>query len=346
MKGSMYRLFSIALAGVLSIYALRIQAQGVHFSQFYNTPLLNNPANTGFINEEYRLGVNYRTQWTQVPVPFKSFSAFSDLTVYTSSEGTGHLAMGFSFMNDNAGDGNLSLTKGDFSLAYHVNTNDVFYISAGLSAGYGMRSVDYNKLSFDVQWDGFTFDKSLPNGEQNNIIKTNYFDIGAGLNFGLAVSPAAYITLGGGVAHLNQPTETFYNQKNQLNMRPTAYLEAQLQLDENFMLSPSVLYTTQRGASEINAGTLVKFDLFSKLKQTNKLVVGGYYRLSEAFIGVLGFEYGGLSLMYSYDYTQSGLGKEIKGKGASEFSLIYKGFYIKNPKGARHMGCENPNQWR
>ena len=41
--------------------------QDLHFSQFYNSPLTTNPANTGFIPDaDYRIGVNYRNQWSSI----------------------------------------------------------------------------------------------------------------------------------------------------------------------------------------------------------------------------------------------------------------------------------------
>ena len=40
-------------------------AQDLHFSQFMNSPLTTNPANTGFIpGGDYRIGINYRNQWS------------------------------------------------------------------------------------------------------------------------------------------------------------------------------------------------------------------------------------------------------------------------------------------
>ncbi|HET7000972.1 MAG TPA: type IX secretion system membrane protein PorP/SprF, partial [Puia sp.] len=44
-----------------------LKAQDLHFSQWFNEPLLTNPANTGFIPDaDYRLGANYRNQWSSV----------------------------------------------------------------------------------------------------------------------------------------------------------------------------------------------------------------------------------------------------------------------------------------
>ena len=48
---------------VAQILCISASTQDLHFSQFMNSPLLTNPANTGFIPDgDYRLGVNYRNQ--------------------------------------------------------------------------------------------------------------------------------------------------------------------------------------------------------------------------------------------------------------------------------------------
>ena len=46
---------------------LAASSQDLQFSQFMNSPLLTNPANTGFTPDgDYRLGVNYRNQWANI----------------------------------------------------------------------------------------------------------------------------------------------------------------------------------------------------------------------------------------------------------------------------------------
>ena len=58
-----------------------INSQDLHFSQFFNSPLLTNPANTGFIpGGDYRVGMNYRNQWSSVmALPYKTMSVFGDV---------------------------------------------------------------------------------------------------------------------------------------------------------------------------------------------------------------------------------------------------------------------------
>ena len=53
-------------------------SQDIHYSQFYNSPLNLNPANTGMFDGDFRFAANQRTQWRSVTVPFSTFSLSAD----------------------------------------------------------------------------------------------------------------------------------------------------------------------------------------------------------------------------------------------------------------------------
>jgi hypothetical protein len=42
------------------------EAQDVHFSQYFTSPMTLNPALTGLTQSDYRMAANYRTQWGSV----------------------------------------------------------------------------------------------------------------------------------------------------------------------------------------------------------------------------------------------------------------------------------------
>src|SRR6476661_4653927 len=109
----------IVLCCLLAVHA--VHAQDLHFSQFFNSPLVTNPANTGFIPEgDYRLGVNYRNQWASITAfPYKTMSAFGDVQVMPNQENTGWLGVGGLILRDVAGTGSLTSTKIYGSVAYH-----------------------------------------------------------------------------------------------------------------------------------------------------------------------------------------------------------------------------------
>src|SRR6476620_11330450 len=98
-----------------------VQGQDLHFSQFFNSPLTTNPANTGFIPDgDYRLGMNYRNQWSSVmTVPYKTMSAFGDVALGKDRMENGWVGIGGAILRDVAGSGNLTSTKIYGSVAYH-----------------------------------------------------------------------------------------------------------------------------------------------------------------------------------------------------------------------------------
>ena len=80
-----------AVTFLLGIYTGQaLHAQDLHYSQFMNSPLLTNPANTGFIPDgDYRLGANFRNQWSSVTAfPYKTFSVFGDVQTMQNDDYT------------------------------------------------------------------------------------------------------------------------------------------------------------------------------------------------------------------------------------------------------------------
>src|SRR3954467_10237807 len=45
----------------------------IHFSQFYETSILRNPALTGIFGDDFKLGAYYRNQWNSISNPFPTF---------------------------------------------------------------------------------------------------------------------------------------------------------------------------------------------------------------------------------------------------------------------------------
>ncbi|MBM3440730.1 MAG: type IX secretion system membrane protein PorP/SprF, partial [Bacteroidetes bacterium] len=97
---------------MLILVCTNAAAQDLHFSQFMNSPLTTNPANAGFIPEaDYRIGANYRQQWTSIPVPYKTISVWGDVQVFRNRFENGWMGVGGVILSDVAGRGNLRSNK-------------------------------------------------------------------------------------------------------------------------------------------------------------------------------------------------------------------------------------------
>ncbi|HJT75306.1 MAG TPA: PorP/SprF family type IX secretion system membrane protein, partial [Chitinophaga sp.] len=148
------------------LVALQGNAQDLHFSQYFNSPLTTNPANTGFIPDgNYRIGLNYRNQWASIPVPYKTMSVFGDFQLFRDRLEYGWLGLGGVILRDVAGSGNLTSTKAYASIAYHQLLGMSSLLSLGFNVGSATKSVDVTKLTFGDQWNGQFFDARVPTAE-------------------------------------------------------------------------------------------------------------------------------------------------------------------------------------
>lgn len=317
-----------------------LNAQGIHFSQYYNAPLLLNPANTALLPEnDYRIGVNYRKQWASVPVPYTTTSVYGDFQAMRNRNLTNWLGAGFAYWSDKAGNGELSVSRIDGFLAYHVQMGEFSMISAGVSAGTVQRSVDFNKLTFNQQWDGLSFNSSMSNGEAGYVSQTRFFDLATGVNYAFFPNENVYLKVGVGAAHVNQPKESFYGQENKLGIRPTVNADVLLKLSPTIILNPSLYYTRQKAASELLFGTLFQVNVSSADDFNASLILGAFHRWNESAIGTIGLQYQHWKLMTSYDFTISTLSSNNKGRGAFELALKYEGLYNEFSRGRRTYNC-------
>jgi len=338
----MKRLFYALFLGGIAL-ADRSTAQDLHFSQYYHSPMLLNPANTGLVpDRDYRVGANYRSQWAAVPVPYQTFSAYGDFQLFRDrADGRSWLALGAAMFNDRVGDGELSLVRTEAFAAYHVTLGETSMLSVGLSAGYSQRSINFGLLTFDTQWDGFAFNPGMASGETGNVVKTSYADAGAGINYAVFPNENVYIKIGVGAAHINQPRETFYEQENRIGIRPTANVDVLFRGGESFILNPSVYYTRQRNVQEITFGTLAFIAVTGEDRQgaRSHLVLGGFHRLNDAIIAAVGYEWSGFRALVSYDYNTSTLATQVKGNGAYELGVRYQGLYARDRPQRPTYGC-------
>jgi len=336
MRKLLLSFFLLTIAGV----GKKGFAQGLHFSQYYNAPLLLSPANTALMPEsDFRVGANYRNQWSSLPVPFRTISAYGDFQAFRNTNHTNWLGIGGAFFNDRAGNGELSLLKAQVSAAYHVQLGDYNMISVGLGAAFVQRSVNFAKLTFDTQWDGFTFNPQSANGEAYAFQKTSYADITAGVNYAYFPSENIYIKLGAGLLHVNQPTESFYKMDNKLGLRPTGNLDMLFRVSDSWIADISAYYTRQKNASELVFGSQFTCNVSPKEKVPSILIFGVYYRAGDAVIPVAGFEWNKIRVMASMDVTTSGLSPSTGANGAFEISLIYQGLYNQGSRGRSAYNC-------
>lgn len=318
-------------------------SQDLHFSQFFNSPLLTNPANTGFIPDgDYRLGVNYRNQWSSImSVPYKTMSGYGDFQALQNKDNTGWLGLGGVILHDVAGSGQLTSTRIYGSVAYHQMINLGSLLSLGFNVGWANKQINVNNLKFPDQFDGHFFDSHLPTGvvlASNNI---NYLDIQTGLNYAYFPNERAYMNAGFSAMHVNRPKESFFNPQpgvdNRIPVRYVGFLNGSFMLNSQWIINPNAYYTIQAKSSELVLGTNVHYNLSGNGE--NVLIGGLYYRTGDAVIPLIGLGYKDLTFTFTYDATISTLKNYNNTRGAFEFSLIKQGVIDKYKGNRRESMC-------
>ena len=306
-------------------------AQDLHFSQFMNSPLTTNPANTGFIPDgDYRIGINYRNQWSSImAVPYKTMSAFGDIQLAQNQANTGWMGIGGLILRDVAGSGNLTSTKIYGSIAYHQMINAGSLVSAGFNVGWSNKQINVTNLKFPDQYDGKFFDNKLPTSvvlADNNI---NYLDVQLGLNYAYFPNERVYLNAGYSAHHVNRPRESFFNSTagvdNRISVRHIGFLNGSFLVNNQWLVNPNIYITTQAKSFEMVAGLNAHYDLSGD--GAYQLIGGLYYRYKDAFIPMIGLQWNDLKATFTYDVTASTLKNYNNGRGAFEFSLIKQGIF-------------------
>ena len=311
---------------------IRSSGQDLHFSQWFNSPLSTNPANTGFIPDaDYRIGANYRNQWSTImTIPFKTMSIWGDAQVFRNKIESGWVGVGGLLLRDVAGSGKLTSTKAYASIAYHQMLGEAHLLSAGFNVGWANKRINNADLKFPDQFDGRFFDNTLPTSVVLDNPNISYFDVQAGVNY--AYFPTEYLYVNGGISvhHLNRPRESFFNSDvtsfdNRISPRYTAFMNASYKMNEMVILNPMAYFSTQAKTSEIVAGGNIQYNLSGDGQQ--QLLGGLYFRPGDAVVPMVGFEWNNIRLTFTYDATMSNLKQYNNSRGAYEFALMNRGLF-------------------
>lgn len=324
------------------LLASAVRAQDLHFSQFFNSPLTTNPANTGFIPDgDYRLGVNYRNQWSSVmTLPYKTMSAFGDMQLFKDRFENGWMGIGGVILKDVAGSGSLTSNKLYGSVAYHQMLGYSSLLSLGFNVGYANKQINVANLKFPDQFDGKFFDNKLPTNAflaRNNI---GYMDMQVGLNYAYFPTERIYVNTGFSAHHVNRPHESFFDSEDATNRVPVRYigfLNGSFMLNEQWIVNPNAYFSIQARSSEVVAGANAHYNLSGDGE--NVLIAGLYYRHKEAVVPVIGLGYKDYAFTFTYDATISSLKSYNNSRGAFEFSLVKQGVFEQYKGNRRETIC-------
>ncbi len=314
---------------VIFIQGLNLRAQDIHFSQFYASPLLTNPAYTGMLGGNIRIANIYRNQWAKVGVPFETFSTSLDKKLIISGQSFG---IGGFVLHDQSSSFNLSANEFMLSLSYSkIIFNQQF--TFGLQPGIVYKSFDLTGMTFNTQFSPSNqlFDATLPSLETGLDDRLNYFDLNAGILWRTLIHNIM-TSAGISVSHLNTPVQKFSTSSIgiQLPMRLNFNSEVLVPVNSKINLEPAVYYSYTPGAHEFLLGSAGDYAIPWLNIPVKKLFAVTMFRLNpmrdiDAIIFGGGAEFLNFNLGLTYDFNISPLHRATNFNGAFEISFIYKG---------------------
>lgn len=324
-----------------------LSSQDFHFSQYNENPLLMNPALAGS-SQVMRVSVVYRDQWSSVTTPFKSYGLSFESRFKASNwqqadpkrsmifkKANNRMAGGITVYNDKAGDSKMGTLSTNLTYAMFFPLNKNSSISLGLQGGFVQRKMDDTKLIYGAQYNGYTYDPTMPSGEVYSRRSFMYGDLGSGIAYtfargerSVAANDQINAQIGFGAFHLTRPNQNFTSGESDRLYRKYVFHGNLLFGIPNTLLgiAPSWLIQTQGSSKEITAGTMFKYYIKDDSKYTgflkrSSIGIGAYYRTGDAVITSLLLETGRFALGFSYDINTSKLANASNAKGGFEITL-------------------------
>jgi type IX secretion system PorP/SprF family membrane protein len=335
MKKFTQRLLIVALS-VLSVVAA--QAQDIHFSQFYMSPLNLNPALTGVMNCNHRLVANYRNQWASIlkQNAFNTYSVSYDQKVPVGRYD--YFGVGGTLWGDKAGASEFATLQARLSGSYAKKMGGyrrkAHYLVVGADAGVSQRSINSAALQWPSQNDNGQFNGNLP-GEIVNDPNFLFMDLSAGLLWFSVFDQHNNFYFGGAFSHLNRANVSFDRETQNIPLysKFTFHAGGEFEVAQRVGVLPGVVTFFQGPSFQVNVGNSFKFLLGNSRRYNQAFQLGAWARVSnrldsgklmDAFILSTRFDYETFNIGFSYDVNTSNLNRATNGNGAFEFSLVYK----------------------
>jgi type IX secretion system PorP/SprF family membrane protein len=261
----------------------------------------------------------YRNQWPRIQNTFQTVAVSADAPFFFGGrERFPRHGLGLSLMSDQAGAGVLTKIYATFNYSFLIplgRRNDQA-LRFGIAGGVQQASIDFFRLRFPNQFGLDGFDPTVAVPELAGIQSNNRMH--EQINAGLVYSHKRFY-IGASAFNITQPEQALLPNGTDpiaLPMRINAFTGVNIPLnrvrpDDGPSLSPAFMFRNQGPFTQVDLG------MYANLKP---IVIGTWYRLNDAVIGVIGLQQGIFSFGYSYDYTISNLTNSVSG-GAHEVSV-------------------------
>ena len=297
-------------------------AQDIHFSQFYETPLLRNPSLAGIFTGDIRVQGVYRDQWNSVTEGYRTGS-FNAEYKRPIGRGDDFVTAGIQVFYDKAGTVDYSNTQILPALNYHKSLSNEknMYLSLGFMGGWVQHKIDLSKVTTNSTYDGMGINENLTDPTYT------YLDGSVGLSFNSTLNGLFHNNYFLGVAyhHFNRPNNSFYKNKA-IELNPKWVFSGGLR----FGVNDYTFITLQGDHSRQGEFTETIFGGMYGLKigddpdvPTYIVHLGTFMRWNDALIPAIKLDYHPFSVSFSYDANISKLKPSSHGRGGFELSVTF-----------------------
>ncbi len=324
--------------------SLNASSQDIHFSQFFETPLLRNPALAGLFSGDIRMQAVYRSQWNSVTNAYKTGSFNAEVKKHIG-KADDFLTIGAQVLYDRAGTIAMTSTHLLPALNYHksLNADRNSYLSLGVMGGWVQRKIDRSKMTTNSQFDGTTYDPSLADGEGALKSSYSYFDGSVGMSYNMQVGQNIddNIFVGIGYHHFSKPKKISFYSDNKYEMMPKWVGSAGLRMSmaDNSYITVEGDYSKQDVYTETLIGAMLSWRLGDGEDPKYGVHAGVYLRWQDALIPVVKLESKPIAIAVSYDANISQLKTASTGRGGFEISLTYQKFFDRDNSSVEAVRC-------
>jgi type IX secretion system PorP/SprF family membrane protein len=332
----------IVVAFVMAAAFQSACAQDLHFSQFFEAPLLRNPSLAGIFVGDYRVQGVYRDQWNSITNGYRtgSLNAEYKMPVGRSSD---FITTGLQCLFDKAGTVGLTTTEFLPALNYHKSLSDekTMYISLGFMGGIVDKTIDRSKVTTSNQFNSGVFDPAIADGETFPSANIHYWDASVGMSFNTTFGEEQKNSMFVGAAfhHLNRPKNNFYLNTIELDPKYVFSAGVKINMDDYSYLTLQGDYSVQASFKEAIGGALYSYKLDDTKDPKYVLSLGAFMRWQDALIPVIKIDMLPLSVALSYDVNISQLKTVSQGQGGVELSISYIGFLDRQTSSKYKMLC-------
>ncbi|MBK9793183.1 MAG: PorP/SprF family type IX secretion system membrane protein [Sphingobacteriales bacterium] len=311
-----------------------LYAQEIHFSDIKNSTVTLNPALVGNSKYDFKSQLVYRSQFETFSKAYTTIMTNTEISVLDNNTGffcSKKLNVGISYAYDKAGSLNLNTSQLNLSLSYSqfLDKKKKSQILFGLQTGYTFRTIDLSKAQTGSQF--YNQYESIYLTDPDILKKSNYFNIAAGIGFGIFPNKKVSIFLGGAFYNLARQNISFVKNKDiKQYLRYTTQGSVNISATTKVKINPYYNLQFEGPAKEYTMGLECSYIYSQKKRIDNSIIFGVAYRYGDAVIPKVGVSYRNYIILVNYDINISKLVKASKSVGAFEVSLTFNNDVFKN----------------